>query len=85
VLGRGILRSTQRLATPSLVDPREAGPPIRGAFEVQNYTHTGADSPRADKNLPIDAPTVIFTSKVPNHNDNDLSSATNSSVLRPAE
>jgi hypothetical protein len=39
-------------------------------FTVRNYTHTGVDSPRADKNLPIDAPTVIFTSKVPNHNDN---------------
>jgi hypothetical protein len=39
-------------------------------FTVRNYTHTGADFPRADKNLPIDGPTVIFTSKVPNHNDN---------------
>lgn len=36
-------------------------------FAVMNYTHTGANSPRADKNLPIDAPTVIFASKVPNH------------------
>jgi hypothetical protein len=40
---------------------------VSNTFEVQNYTHTGVDSPRADKNLPIDAPTVIFTSKVPNH------------------
>ena len=38
-------------------------------FTVRNYTHTGVDSPRADKNLPIDGPTVIFVSKVPNHND----------------
>jgi hypothetical protein len=38
-------------------------------FAVWNYTHTGADSPRADKNLPIDAPTVIFESKVPNHGE----------------
>jgi len=40
---------------------------ISNTFEVRNYTHTGADSPRPDKNLPIDGPTVIFTSKVPNH------------------
>jgi hypothetical protein len=40
---------------------------VSNTFEVRNYTHTGVDSPRADKNLPIDAPTVIFTSKVPNH------------------
>lgn len=36
-------------------------------FTVRNYTLTGADSPRPDKNLPIDEPTVVFTSKVPNH------------------
>jgi hypothetical protein len=40
---------------------------ISNTFEVRNYTHTGADSPRPDKNLPIDGPTVIFSSKVPNH------------------
>ena len=34
---------------------------------VTNYAHTGADSPDADRNLPIDARTVIFTRKVPRH------------------
>jgi hypothetical protein len=38
-------------------------------FAVLDYTHTGVDSPRPDKNLPIDSPTVIFESKVPNHGD----------------
>jgi hypothetical protein len=38
-------------------------------FAVRDYTHTGVDSPRADKNLPINAPTVIFERKVPNHGD----------------
>jgi hypothetical protein len=38
-------------------------------FAVLNYKHTGANSPRADKNLPINAPTVIFESKVPNHGE----------------
>jgi hypothetical protein len=38
-------------------------------FAVLNYKHTGANSPRVDKNLPIDAPTVIFESKVPNHGE----------------
>jgi hypothetical protein len=64
------------------LQPNEVGPTIEvsgtyirftvesNTFTVRNYTHTGADSPRADKNLPIDAPTVIFESKVPNHNDN---------------
>src|SRR4051794_5766189 len=28
-------------------------------FATLNYAHTGADSPRADKNLPIDGRTVI--------------------------
>lgn len=40
---------------------------VSNTFAVENYTLTGADSPRADKNLPIDAPTVVFLSKVPNH------------------
>src|SRR5688572_12419524 len=34
-------------------------------FAVSNYTLTGADSPRPRKNLPLDAPTVVFESKVP--------------------
>ena len=38
-------------------------------FAVRNYTHTGADSPRPDKNLPIDGPTVIFERKVPLHGE----------------
>lgn len=37
------------------------------SFAVRNYTLTGADSPRPDKDLPIDAPTVVFVSKIPNH------------------
>jgi len=28
-------------------------------FTVSNYSHTGVDSPRADKNLPIYTPAVI--------------------------
>ncbi|HEX8103709.1 MAG TPA: hypothetical protein VF533_13920, partial [Solirubrobacteraceae bacterium] len=36
-------------------------------FGVGNYAHSGADAPDADKNLPIDARTVIFTRKVPRH------------------
>ena len=36
-------------------------------FTVRDYTLTGVDSPRADKNLPIDAPTVVYESKVPDH------------------
>ena len=42
---------------------------VPSTFAVLNYTHTGVDSPRPDKNLPIDGPTVIFESKVPNHGD----------------
>ncbi len=38
-------------------------------FTVRNDSPTGADSPRADNNLPIDAPTVVFKSKVPNHGE----------------
>jgi len=34
-------------------------------FAVSDYTLTGADSPRADKNLPLDAPTIVYESKVP--------------------
>lgn len=34
-------------------------------FGVRDYTLTGADSPRPDKNLPLDAPTVVFESKTP--------------------
>jgi hypothetical protein len=36
-------------------------------FRVNNYVHTGVPSPRADKNLPFNGRTTIFTSKVPNH------------------
>ena len=36
-------------------------------FTVRDYTLTGADSPRPDKDLPLDAPTVVFESKVPQH------------------
>jgi hypothetical protein len=37
-------------------------------FAVFNYRHTGADSPRADKNLPIGpAGVTIFQSKIPLH------------------
>jgi hypothetical protein len=37
-------------------------------FATLNYRHTGVDSPRADKNLPIGpAGTTIFESKVPLH------------------
>jgi len=38
-------------------------------FETRNYTLTGADSPRPDKDLPLDAPSVVFTSKLPVHSD----------------
>ena len=34
-------------------------------FAVTNYTLTGANSSRPDKDLPLDAPTVVFASKVP--------------------
>ena len=66
----------KRTLQPSQVGPtiEVSGTYIRftvesNTFTVRNYTHTGADSPRADKNLPIDAPTVIFESKVPNHGE----------------
>jgi hypothetical protein len=42
---------------------------VSSTFTVRNYTHTGANSPRPDKDLPINAPTVIFESKVPNHGE----------------
>jgi hypothetical protein len=38
-------------------------------FTVTNYTLTGANSGDSDKDLPIDAPVIVFKSKVPNHND----------------
>lgn len=37
------------------------------SFAVHDYTLTGNDSPRADKNLPLDGPTVVFASKAPDH------------------
>jgi hypothetical protein len=42
---------------------------VPSTFAVTNYVHTGALSPRPDKNLPIAGRTVIFESKVPNHGD----------------
>jgi hypothetical protein len=38
-------------------------------FTIRDYTLTGVNSPRPDKDLPIDVPTVVFVSKVPNHGD----------------
>jgi hypothetical protein len=38
-------------------------------FTVLNYTLTGHDSPRPDKNLPIDAPLVVYVRKAPQHGD----------------
>jgi hypothetical protein len=38
-------------------------------FAVTNYTLTGANSGDPRKDLPIDAPVVVFKSKVPNHRD----------------
>jgi hypothetical protein len=42
---------------------------LASTFEVRDYTLTGANSPRPDKNLPLDAPSVVFTSKLPLHGD----------------
>ena len=42
---------------------------VASTFETDNYTLTGVDSPRPDKDLPLDAPSVVFTSKVPEHGD----------------
>ena len=36
-------------------------------FETRDYTLTGADSPRPDKDLSLDAPSVVFASKLPLH------------------
>ena len=39
---------------------------VRSAdFAVTNYTLTGANSSRPDKDLPLDAPTVVFAAKTP--------------------
>jgi hypothetical protein len=40
---------------------------VPSTFEVRNYTLTGADSPRQDKDLPLSSPSVVFTSKKPLH------------------
>jgi len=40
---------------------------VSSSFETRDYTLTGADSPDPDKNLPLDAPSVVFTSKRPLH------------------
>jgi len=40
---------------------------VSDTFETRDYTLTGADSPDADKNLPLDSPSVVFTSKKPLH------------------
>ena len=42
---------------------------VSSTFETRNYTLTGADSPRPDKDLPLTGPSVVFTSKLPVHND----------------
>ena len=42
---------------------------VASTFEARDYTLTGADSPRPDKDLPLDAPSVVFTSKLPQHGD----------------
>jgi hypothetical protein len=38
---------------------------VPSSFTTLNYAHTGKASPRADKNLPINGRTVIFTRKQP--------------------
>lgn len=38
-------------------------------FAVSDYTLTGVNSSDPDKDLPINSPTVVFTSKVPNHGE----------------
>jgi hypothetical protein len=43
---------------------------VASTFETRNYTLTGVNSPRPDKDLPLDAPSVVFTSKLPQHGDN---------------
>jgi hypothetical protein len=72
--GQTFTGDQKRTLQPSQVGPtiEVSGTYIRftvesNTFTVRNYTHTGVDSPRPDKNLPIDGPTVIFESKVPNH------------------
>jgi hypothetical protein len=40
---------------------------VPSTFEVRDYTLTGADSPDAGKNLPLNRPSVVFTRKVPLH------------------
>lgn len=42
---------------------------VAATFETLDYTLTGADSQRPDKDLPLDAPSVVFTSKLPQHGD----------------
>jgi hypothetical protein len=42
---------------------------VASTFETRNYTLTGVNSPRPDKDLPLDAPSVVFTSKLPQHGD----------------
>jgi hypothetical protein len=42
---------------------------VASTFETRDYTLTGADSPRPDKDLPLDGPSVVFTSKLPQHGD----------------
>lgn len=37
------------------------------SFAVRDYVLTGANSPRPDKDLPLDAPTTVFEQKVPQH------------------
>jgi len=42
---------------------------VASTFETLDYTLTGVNSPRPDKDLPLDAPSVVFTSKLPDHGD----------------
>jgi hypothetical protein len=42
---------------------------VASTFETRDYTLTGVNSPRPDKDLPLDAPSVVFLSKDPQHGD----------------
>jgi hypothetical protein len=62
---------------------------VASTFEARDYTLTGVNSPRPDKDLPLDAPSVVFISKLPQHGDNlngplDLRLSAESVVLERA-
>lgn len=42
---------------------------VSSTFTVRDYTLTGAPSGDPDKDLPVNGPTVVFESKVPNHGE----------------